>query len=596
MSDPQNKEMSPQWRMLLASVLAIIAIVIWSKYFGPKLPPPGQNPPGVIAPQTPQGGAAGPAASVNEEKPPEQPARGGAKAASKPAPQAIQPRVATQEKTIVVENELYRVEFSNRGAVVKSWKLKKYEDDNKPPRTLDLVHPGAAEQLNGWPFSLALDDATQEAAANSALYVASTPAETVQAPADLRYEWSDGHLEVTKEFHFDHSYVVHVDTTVRVDGKAVAAGIAWRGGFGDTTVINPAPFDRVMIFKSAGGKLDLTAHKSLGAPNTLPSGLWPGPYDYAGIQDTYFAAVFIPEPEGAASRGVTQRAWVLQYKYLQNGQAIQEPVAEMAAGPSAAPGTLELRVYVGPKDYDELKRMTPPLNALVQFGWFEFISAPLFYLLKWEHKYIANYGWAIIALTFAINMVMYPLKVISWRTMQKMQKVAPEIRQINDRYKKYSFRETEKQQQKQQEIMAVYNREGINPFGGASCILSLVQLPIWFGLNRMLGATIELRHQPWFWIRDLSARDPIFILPVLAAISMYLTQKMTPVAATDPSQQQMMKFMPIIFSGMFIIYPWSSGLMLYIVTSTIVAIGQQWYLNKTHPAPASAKPVRGKKK
>ena len=275
---------------------------------------------------------------------------------------------------------------------------------------------------------------------------------------------------------------------------------------------------------------------------------------------------------------------------------MQEPVSEMAAGPSA-PGPLDFRVYVGPKDYDDLKRMTPPLNALVQFGWFEFVSAPLFYLLKWEHKYVANYGWAIILMTFAINMVMYPLKVISWRTMQKMQKVAPEIRQINDRYKKYSFRDTEKQQQKQQEVMAVYHREGINPFGGASCLLSLVQLPIWFGLNRMLGATIELRHQPWIlWIRDLSARDPLYVLPVLAAVSMYVTQKMTPVAATDPSQQQMMKYMPLMFSGMFIIYPWSSGLMLYIVTSTIVAIGQQWFLNKTHPAPAPAKMVRGKKK
>ena len=591
MSDPQNKELSPQWRMLLASVLAIAAIMVWSKFLGPKLPPPGQSPPGATAPETP-GGATGfpPAAGPGKAAGPPV-GRAGA-----PAAQASAPKAATDERSIVVENDLYRVEFSNRGAVVKSWKLKKYQDDNKPPRTLDLVHPDAAQQLGGWPFSLVLDDATQEAAANSALYVASSAGETLQAPADLRYQWSDGHIEVTKEFHFDHSYVVHVDTTVLYDGKPVAAGVAWRGGFGDTTVINPAPFDRVMVFKSAAGKLDLAAHKNLGAPSTLPTGGWPGPYDYAGIEDTYFAAVFLPEPEGGTSRGVTLRSWLLQYKYLKDAQAVQEPVSEMAAGPSA-PGPLDFRVYVGPKDYDDLKRMTPPLNALVQFGWFEFVSAPLFYLLKWEHKYIANYGWAIILMTFAINMVMYPLKVISWRTMQKMQKVAPEIRQINDRYKKYSFRDTEKQQQKQQEVMAVYHREGINPFGGASCLLSLVQLPIWFGLNRMLGATIELRHQPWIlWIRDLSARDPLYVLPVLAAVSMYVTQKMTPVAATDPSQQQMMKYMPLMFSGMFIIYPWSSGLMLYIVTSTIVAIGQQWFLNKTHPAPAPAKIVRGKKK
>src|SRR5260370_20522148 len=155
----------------------------------------------------------------------------------------------------------------------------------------------------------------------------------------------------------------------------------------------------------------------------------------------------------------------------------------MAAGPSA-PGPLDFRVYVGPKDYDDLKRMTPPLNALVQFGWFEFVSAPLFYLLKWEHKYVANYGWAIILMTFAINMVMYPLKVISWRTMQKMQKVAPEIRQINDRYKKYSFRDTEKQQRKQQEGIALRHPAGLNWIRAVSALLPLSELPVWFGPSR----------------------------------------------------------------------------------------------------------------
>src|SRR2546425_11767644 len=135
--------------MLLASVLAIVAIMVWSKFFGPKLPPPGQNPPGAAAPETPGGATSLPPAAA-----PGKAAGPSAGRASAPAAQASGPKAATDERTIVVENDLYRVEFSNRGAVVKSWKLKKYQDDNKPPRTLDLVHPDAAQQLGGWPFSL----------------------------------------------------------------------------------------------------------------------------------------------------------------------------------------------------------------------------------------------------------------------------------------------------------------------------------------------------------------------------------------------------------------------------------------------------------
>src|SRR2546422_5731284 len=235
--------------MLLASVLAIVAIMVWSKFFGPKLPPPGQNPPGATSSETPGGGTSFPPAAG-----PEKAAGPPAGRANAPAAQASAPKGATDERSIVVENDLYRVEFSNRGAVVKSWKLKKYQDDNKPPRTLDLVHPDAAQQLGGWPFSLVLDDATQEAAANSALYVASSAGETLRAPADLRYQWSDGHIEVTKEFHFDHSYVVHLDTTVRYDGRPVAAGGALRGGVRDTTGVKPpAVRPRVGVQRRAGG-------------------------------------------------------------------------------------------------------------------------------------------------------------------------------------------------------------------------------------------------------------------------------------------------------------------------------------------------------
>ncbi len=223
----------------------------------------------------------------------------------------------------------------------------------------------------------------------------------------------------------------------------------------------------------------------------------------------------------------------------------------MAAG-LAGTGPQAFRVFVGPKDLDTLKAVRPPLNGLVQFGWFGFIAEPLFYSLRWLHGYVPNYGWAIVLMTLAINMLLYPLKVKSWRSMQRMQKVAPEIKQIQDRYKKYSMRDPRKQEMNK-EVMAVYSREGINPMG--SCLPTVIQMPIWFGLYRMLTVTLELRHAPWVgWIHDLSGKDPYYILPVVMALLMYAVTKMTPQTITDPSQQRMMALMPLMFGGMFIFF------------------------------------------
>src|SRR5689334_14079801 len=143
------------------------------------------------------------------------------------------------------------------------------------------------------------------------------------------------------------------------------------------------------------------------------------------------------------------------------------------------------------------------------------------------------------------------------------------------------------------EVMAVYSREGINPVGG--CIPQLLQMPIWFGLYRALNGTIELRHAPWLgWVKDLSAKDPYYILPLLMGLSMYLSTKMTPMTTTDPQQQTMMKFMPLTMAGMFFIIPYPSGLAVYILTSGLVGIGQQWYLNRTHPIAPTNKPIKKK--
>ena len=597
-------------RILVASLLSILVILLWAKYYGPKPPaqPPRANRPAPLAPAT-----AGPSAPGSSEGKGLPGAPAGAAVAEAPV---NVPRISdSQERTITVENNLYRVEISNRGAVVKSWKLNKYTDDTKapekcrdgsnPPCVLDVVHAEASEQTAGWPFAVVLEDEQLQNAANRGLYRASVPepgsgadkgrgnytvlpANQLTAPVDLEFAWSDGHLEISKRFHFDHTYVARVETSARLNGSPFKAGLAWLGGFGDLTVKNPTPINTVSTYYSEGGRITNYPHKKLDGIEKWGPGLWQGGKDFIGIEDSYFTAAFLP-PNGSAPGTLETRYWKAWHNVKAGEQDTPEPVPDVAVASSSS--ALGLRVYVGPKDYDDLKKMNPPLQGLVNFGWLAFIAEPLFHGLKWLHSYIPNWGWAIVALTLILNMLLFPLRISGYKTTLKMQRVAPQIKAVQDKYKKYSMRDPRKADMNK-EVMAIYSREGINPVGG--CIPQLLQFPIWFGLYRALQGTIELRHAPWFgWITDLSAKDPYYILPLLMGLSMYLVSKMTPMTATDPQQQAMMKIMPIGMAAMFMVIPYPSGLAVYILTSSVVGIGQQWYLNRSHPLPAPGKPARG---
>jgi YidC/Oxa1 family membrane protein insertase len=584
-SGGKNKDkFTPELRILVASLLSMVVFLAWTKYFGPKPPTNVPQPPNSAqtAPATP-----GNTPSANTATNPKAPGQ---------APAAVSAAVTTtaaigdtQERTIVVENALYRVVFSNRGAVVKSWQLKKYKDDAKPQRTLDLVHPESSELTGGWPMSMVFDDPQLEKSANTGLYKVSSDSASLGAPADVTFTWSDGHLEITKKFHFDHSYVVNVETSAVYNGSPALAGLAWRGGFGDVTVTDPSPATTINTFYSENGKLQTFLVKKLDGPEKWGT-VWQGGKTFTGIEDRYFTAAFLP-PSDALSTPLMTRYWKVWGTVRgPDGKEQSEAIPEVATATAAR--TMELRVYVGPKDYDDLKAMRPPLNSLVQFGWFEFVSDPLFHALKWIYKYVPNWGWAIVVLTLVINMVLFPLRISSYRTTLKMQRVGPEVKAIQEKYKKYKLNDPRKAEMNK-EVMAIYQREGINPIGG--CVPMLLQMPIWFGLNSALRGAIELRHANWLWVHDLAAKDPYYILPVTVGVSMYLVSKMTPMTTTDPQQAQMMKFLPISMSAMFVFFPFSSGLALYILTSSLVGILQQWYLNRTHPLPAPAKPTRAKK-
>ena len=549
------KEMSDQERTVIFIVLAMLIFFTWSHFFMPNAPPP-QGPGQTAAPVAPAQGSATSQASTTT---------GNAAA----APSQIPVIQASQEKTIVVESPLYRVELSSRGGVVHSWKLKNYLDDQTPPHPLDLVNQGAAQQL-GWPFSLMLSDLQLEAEADSGLYDVSPAADHFDAPAEITFHWSDGHLDVSKKLRFTEDYQLSVEVSASLDGKPLSSALAWRGGFGDRAVYK-AP-QLVGVFYKLNGKLTVLQYKKLGVSNSQSQPLLqPGPMEFLGIEDQFFTAAFIPD-------GTDLSLW--DWTQYQGG----DPEAEMAAGtPTAAP--LRMRLYIGPKDLALLGKEHPSLEELVNFGWTGIIAKPMLFAIQWLHKYVPNWGWAIVVFTLALTMALLPIRIWTFRSARKMQSVAPEIKSIQDRYKKYSLTDPRKRKMNE-EVMAVYQREGINPMG--ACLPMLAQIPILYAFYRMLTGAIELRHAPWIgWVHDLSAMDPYYILPISMTITMYLMTKTTPQTTVDPTQQKMMAFMPLFM--FFIFYKLSSGLNLYMFTSNLVGIGQQWYLNRTEPLPSRSK-------
>lgn len=601
------KEMSDQVRGVLFVIASLLILFAWGHFYKPPVPPPEthtnqtQTSPGASAAGTQQGdaqtgaqtGVAGNSAG----------SAGASVKAAMGAPANSSVVEASEEKSFVVQSPLYRVELSNRGGVVKTWELLKFMNDEKPPRPLDLVNDDVAKEL-GWPFSLVMADAQLEAKANSGLYEIEThvvptdvpytahlkpghkipvppPASDTGlfAPIEVDMHWSDGHLDVTKKLKFDLNYEMTVEVAATLDGKPEPVAVAWRGGFGDKAVYNAAQL--VTVFYKTGGKLNLLQYKKLGVSgNQTQPALQYGPLEFTGIEDQFFTAAFLPD-----GTDVSLWHWMQNHTTTgADGKQTTLPEAEMAAGTTAA-APLRVRLYVGPKELRQLEELRPSLGELVNFGWTGIIAKPLLWILQTLHTKVPNWGWCIVLMTLVINLAMFPLKMKSWRSMQKMQKVAPEIRQIQDRYKKYSMSDPRKKKMNE-EVMAVYSREGINPMG--SCLPMVFQMPIWWALWRVLGGAIELRHAPFLgWIHDLSAMDPYYILPIGMTIMMYLMTKMTPQTTVDPTQQKMMTLMPLMMG--FIFFRLSSGLNLYMFTSNLVGVGQQYYLNKTDPLPSKSK-------
>ena len=554
--------------MLAFTVLAVVALLAF-QYFKPATPPaPAQQQQTVNQPAT--------SATVPQ-------AGTGQTAAGAPGQTSAAPTVAASAETLtVVENELYKITFTNKGAKVKSWILKKYKDSQGRP--LDLVNQRAAPDF-GYPLSLyTYEPALTDELNNQALYQASATG-NVAAPAGIIFKYAKGPLTVTKTFMFNNSYVVDTQVSVTRSGSPVRALVAWPSGLGDQEEV--AQYAAGKFASSIGGKRDSTGPTkgwfSTGVSGNATS---EQPYDYAAAIDLYFAAAFLPAvPARATVVTLHQTIQAPKDATAPNSEKFPSPVLGLAVGDTS--GVTHTRLFAGPLQFDVLANLhsTAPdglatgedLKPLIQFGSLKIIAEPLFLLLRFVHGYVGNWGWAIVICTIVFNLLMMPTRFMMMKSSLKMQRIQPKMEAIKKRYAHLKATDP-KRAEMNAETMKLYKDEGINMYG--SCLPLLVQMPLLYGYYRVLGNVIELRQAHWFWLPNLAISDPLHILPIVIIASMFLVQFITPSPGMDPAQRRMMAFMMPAILG-FSMWNFASGLALYWATGNLINLGLQLGINRS---------------
>jgi len=649
-----NQQGGQDNKSLIAMMLVVMAVLFGAQYYHAKTNPQTTTP-------------SVPAAAPQATAPPAATAYSPASAAPANSPVAAAPTVpvlqASAETTTVVENELYRITFTNRGGQIKSWVLKQFADDQGKP--LDLVHQQAAK-LFGYPLSLytydgsstSISAATRNGGvvtlstlgnvpaglsgqavaisgiadssfngtyvvtqtgpatlsysqgygdnANSnggtlstvngatgqflsqALFVPSATGD-LSAPSTLTFKYSNGDLQATKTFSFDATYVLHADVEVTRGGAPSRALLSWPGGFGDQNETpNMTAYTNAQFDNDRNGSDEHLAPKKISGGETLN-----GPFDWAGVSDPFFAAVFLPDSPATATiatlNGVLDVSKTIKRVGFSAGsaptKALDLPILGAALGDTS--GKTETRIFVGPKAIDVLKAVHAAnskvtLEPMLEFGFWGPIGKYLFLSLHLIHDHIVavwtgSWGWAIIVLTLLINVLILPFRVKTMQSALKMQRIQPQMDVIKEKYKKFKVTDP-KRNDMQAEIMQLQKDNGVSMFGG--CIPTLITMPLLFAFFTMLPRVVELRHAHWFWLPNLQAADPWHILPIFMVLSQFLVQFYTPSPGVDPQQQKMMAFMMPAFSG-YITWNYASGLALYWTVGNIIGIVQQAIMNRT---------------
>jgi YidC/Oxa1 family membrane protein insertase len=503
-------------RTILAIALSI-AILIGYQFFVERSMPPAtkEAPPAQGVPGQPQ---TAPQQSPSPQAPPA------------PVPASAP---SAQQKSVTVENKRFKALLSSRGATVRSVELKDYRDEKDNPIVLkgDEITPA---------LSLGLDESFQFSQADFSVRGKDVTLSPAAAQASVVFEYASGGYSIRRTYTFSYD-----DYGFTVKDEVSGPGSYWitlGRDFGIHARDDSVHFGPVILKNADREEFEV---KSIKEPKEFREGV-----KWAAQEDKYFFSVIVPKSPVELARVWKKDDYAMVGLKLPAGQN-------------------EYLMYAGPKEYDRLKTYGHGLEHIVDFGWFSFLAVPLFWVLKLFYSVVHNYGTAIIILTVLVRIPFIPIVNKGQKSMKKLQDLQPRIAEIREKHKKDP-------QTVQREIMELYKKNKVNPMGG--CLPIVLQIPVFFALYKVLLIAIELRGAPFmFWIKDLSAMDPYYILPIIMGVTMVIQQKMTP-SGMDPKQQKIMMLMPVVFTFLFLNF--ASGLVLYWLANNVLSIVQQYFVNR----------------
>ena len=559
-------------RTILAVVLSLAVLFLYQTFF--------------VKPQPPQKSAA-PQQSVGSIK--KDNASITTSSASTPEKATVAEKTTTElepvkpeapPRDILVDTPHYTAVFSTRGAALKSMKLKDYSqdcykctDDLWPkikrlftgskdpvkPKTKDFVELVDVQNGMPYPLTVTFPESSTDISPNAVFETAAGKLDLMNSreKQQLVFSRSQGNVKIEKIFTFDPAaYTVALEVKVHNLTSFPITQVPTINWF---QYVDPGKVDDSYGHEgpavSVGDSIERQEVKKLNSKSTLgPNVLW------SAYESKYFIASLIPE-NPSLTNVVMTRDETNMVSVATKGR--KEVI------PGGQNSVFSYSLYLGPKQYDLLRTLGVGLENAIDFGWFKWLAIPALYILNFLFSFVHNYGIAIIILTTIIKIIFWPLGNMSYKSMNEMKKLQPKIEALKEKYKN-------DQTKIGQETMALYREHKVNPFSG--CLPVLIQIPVFFGLYKALMYSIELRHSPFFfWIQDLSAKDPYYITPVIMGATQFISQKMTP-AMGDPMQQKVMLLMPVIFTFFFLNFP--SGLVIYWMFNNILQIGQQYYINK----------------
>jgi YidC/Oxa1 family membrane protein insertase len=548
-------------RTLLAIGLSVLVFIGFQWYQSKYMTPPA----GTRSTQSQGGTQSKPAVPQEQQASQGQPAEAPAQVQTPFVVSASDTNASAQK--VVIEGDLYRAVIDNKGGLLTSWELKKYKSGQG--RVFEMI--AASHDSSSRPFlsSLELKDPALKALANNELYEvtvegAQGSGSVLSPPITVDLKLRRGEFSVEKRYRFEKdNYLLDLSTNIDKGGKPVEGRLLLGQDIGPEQEHLTSTAKLQAVYYSGGKDRREGAPKDENEIKKID-----GDVRWAGLDMHYFAMIAIPT-EPFSYFDIQKRA--VKAVGL-DGKEIDRELLRLTL-PLPASGSMKSLMYIGPKAKANLVAVKAAnITGVIDYGMFAIIVMPLLEALRWIHQYVHNYGYAIIVLTLTLSLLLFPFRLKQMMSMKKMQVVQPKVKAIQEKYKRYKKTDP-KRAEMNQEIMALYKEHNVNPLGG--CLPLVLQFPLLFAFYSLLANSIELRQAPFIgYIHDLSVKDPYFILPIVMGITMFISQKMTPMTpGTDPTQAKMMMVMPVVFTFMF--FSVSSGLNLYFLCSNIFQIAFQ---------------------